>query len=645
MLVVLIGTSFPLIESHAFDGFQHNLAVFDIPYKTFRMRKYDYFIWLDMDGDSLLPSYNRMTVEAVAPTDSIYFNFILRDSISGNDITVDSIRFIFAEDTLNPSYYTIGDTIIVVHSPYTIDPGQQFLVEVHYHGRAYSRPSFTWGSSFPVGMYWEDSAVYTHSEYYGTRNWLPVFDNLYEKVDTVDARIRVPYGWFAVSNGRFVDSTLLADGIVYHWRESHGITPYMMVFAALSRDRYFVLSSQWNYDTLSMEVYAYMIPSAETTLTYILDGLTIFSNLFGPYPFVDEKYSEVQLGGAVEYQTNTFFTPFPFLDNEIISAHELSHQWWAGYITCGTYDDLWLNEGFATYSEVLYKEQKYGSNESLVHRYMIFNSYLGNPAVHEYVLASPDYSTSAWMNLVYFKGAAVLHMIRYTFRRIYGDAYDGDSAFFEFLRFYRNRHARSYVITQDLQNDLEDFTGVDWSLFFQQWVYTPGHPVLSVRWSKEENSGFWNMAIRVNQLQNPAWGYYVIDYPIRVIFSDSSFVDTVIQLDGMPSDTFYFSFPLEPVSLIMDPDNHILDEVENLVLDDERTGKSLFRVAFEENVLVVEAPSSDDYSLRIYDVSGRVVHRARFRGTRYAAGIDLPHGIYIVEILTDGNRRVFRVIN
>ncbi len=608
------------------------------------MRRYDYFIHPDMDGDSLLPSYNRMTVEAVEPTDSIYFNFILRDSVYGNDITIDSIRFIFAGDTIHPYYYAVGDTFIIVHLPYTVTSGQRFVLEVHYHGRAYNRPSFAWGGGFPVGLYWRDSAVYTHSEYYGTRNWLPVFDNLYEKVDTVDARIKVPYGWFAVSNGKLVDSTLESDGIVYHWRESHGITPYMVVFAALNRGRYFVLNNQWSYDTLSMEVLAYMIPGVETTLTYMLDGLTIFSDLFGPYPFADEKYSEVQLRGGVEYQTNTFFTPFPFLDNESITAHELSHQWWGGYVTCGTYDDLWLNEGFATYSEVLYREQKYGPDEAKMHLRTIFSSYMGLPTAYDYVLASPDYSTMAWTRVVYFKGAAVLHMIRYRFRRIYGGAYDGDSAFFEFLRYYRNRHARSYVITDDLRGDLEAFTGADWDGFFQQWVYTPGHPVLDVRWRKEERTGIWNMVVGVSQVQNPAWGYYVIDYPIRIVFTDSSFVDTVVQLDGMPSDTFYFSFPLEPVSLVMDPDNHILDRVANLVLDSERPWKGLFGVAFEGNALVVEAPSRDEYSLRVYNVSGRVVHRAIFRGNRYTAAVDLPHGIYIVEISTGGNRRVFRVI-
>ena len=643
MLGIFILSSVHLFEHAGVRGNPGIYSAVDIPYKSFRMRKYDYFIRPDMVADSLLSSYNRMTVEAVDATDSIYFNFILRDSIYGNDITIDSIRFIFAGDTIHPSHYTVGDTFVVVHLPYTVTSGQRFVVEVHYHGHAYARPSFAWGSDFYVGMHWEDSAVYTHSEYYGTRNWLPVFDNLYEKVDTVDARIKVPYGWFAVSNGKLVDSVLEADGIVYHWRESHGITPYMIVFAALNRDRYFVLNGDWSYDTLSMEVLAYMIPDVETTLTYMLDGLSIFSGLFGPYPFADEKYSEVQLGGGVEYQTNTFFIPLPFFDNEIITAHELSHQWWGGYVTCGTYDDLWLNEGFATYSEVLYKEQKYGPDEAEIHRRTIFGSYMGIPTVYDHILASPDYSTTAWTYIVYFKGAAVLHMIRYRFWRLYGGTAPGDSAFFEFLRYYREQHARSYVITDDLKGDLEAFTGVDWDGFFQQWVYTPGHPVLEVRWRKEMNAGLWDMVVQVEQVQSPSWGYYTVDYPVRIVFSDSSVVDTILPLTGSPSDTFYFSFVSEPAGLVMDPQGHILDRIQLLVAMDENPA-GFYRAYFRGNVLNVITPSEGKFLVRVYDVAGRLVHSGRFSGNRYGVSLNVPTGIYVVEIASGEGKRVFRVL-
>ncbi len=637
MLEVLILSSIhtgPVVNK---EGLLHSR---DIPYKTFRMRKYDYFVWPDVGADSLLPSYNRMTVEAVEPTDSIYFNFVLRDTVYGNHIGIDSIRFIFSTDTVHPAYYTIGDTIIVVHLPHTVGAGQRFVVEVHYHGRAYSRPSFAWGNSFRVGVYWGDSAVFTHSEYYGTRLWLPAFDNLYEKVDTVDARIKVPRGWFAVSNGRLVDSLLLPDGVVYHWRESHGITPYMIVFAALHGDRYSVQDTIWTFDSVSMPVIAYTYGNAGSVLTYMLRGLDLFSTLYGIYPFYDEKYSEVHVGGGTEYQTNTFSGLY-YGDRVVI--HELSHQWWGGYVTCGTYSDLWLNEGFATYSELLYRESL-DSSTIANYRRSYFNQYLYEPDAHDMALVEPEMPGWGWILLVYFKGAAVLHMIRYRFGRIYSDAHVGDSAFFDFLRFYRERHARSYVLTGDLQRDLESFTGVSWARFFEQWVYTPGHPVLDVKWRREQAGSMWNTAIVVNQIQSPGWGYYALDYPVRIIFSDSSYADVILALDGNPSDTFYFSYAHEPISLILDPQEHILDRATVSVLSDEGTHRGLFHVHFDGDALVLKAPSFGDYLLRVYDVAGRMVYRGEFRGNHFRRSIPVASGIYLVEVIAGGKRHIFRVV-
>ena len=637
---MVILTSLPLFEQNS-SFVDYSSSIYDIPYKTFRMRKYDYYIWLDVNGDSLLPSYNRMTIEAVEPTESVYFHFILRDTAHGNDLSIDSIRFIHGADTLIPYYRLIEDTMVVVHLPMTIPSGQRFLIEVYYHGRAGKRPSFAWGSSFMVGVYWFDSAIFTHSEYYGTRMWLPVFDNLYEKVDTVDARIRVPYGWYAVSNGRLVDSLALPDGIVYWWRESHGITPYMIVFAALDRSRYLILDSTWTYGDVNMPVFVYTDSDTVPTLRYMTQGLDVFSTLYGIYPFYDEKYSEVHVGGGVEYQTNTFSH---YIFGQRVVIHELSHQWWGGYVTCGTYNDLWLNEGFATYSELLYMEFA-DSTDVSGYRRSYYRQYLLRTGIHNVPLNSPQYDGSLmWTYLVYDKGAAVLHMMRYRFWRLYGGQYSGDSAFFQFLQYYKNRHARSYVISQDLEQDVESFTGVDWSQFFEQWVYTPGHPVLDVRWGKELSGSLWNMAVVINQIQDDSWGFFTVDYPVRIRFSDSSIVDTVLPLTGASSDTFYLSFVSEPVSLIMDPDEHILDKVNSLVAEDEINETRLYRIFFRGDNLFIRTPEGDMYRYRIYSVNGRVVSEGKFRGPEYSIVLDVSPGIYIVELLSRTSRKVFKVI-
>jgi len=225
------------------------------------------------------------------------------------------------------------------------------------------------------------------------------------------------------------------------------------------------------------------------------------------------------------------------------------------------------------------------------------------------------------------KGSSVLHMMRVTFRRMYGDTTVGDSMFFQALRYYGQQHAHSYATTEDFKNDLEAFTGEDWDWFFQQWVYTPGYPKFYVYWGQNGD----NLTIIVNQIQNPNWGYYTMDYPIRlVVFTDNSPLDTVLSLTGSYSDTFNIQVNGTVSYLVMDPNSDYLDQVYDIVSNAEVAPS--YRISFQGNTLRFEASNGGEYDLELYDLRGRKVFAAVFKGNSLSRTVDLPSGVYIYRL-------------
>lgn len=317
-----------------------------------------------------------------------------------------------------------------------------------------------------------------------------------------------------------------------------------------------------------------------------------------------------------------------------MAVHEMGHQWWGDWVTCGTYDDVWLNEGFATYTEAVYRE--------LTEGYSVYKDYINGDMAYalyygDYPLYGTDFYDNGWY-VIYVKGSSVLHMMRMTFRQIYADTSVGDSMFFEALRYYGNQHAYSYATTEDFRNDLEAFTGVDWDWFFQQWIYTPGHPKFEVYWGQEGN----NLTMVVNQVQNYSWGYYTMDYPIRLIFSDNSTMDTTIHLHGVYSDTFSIYVNGTVSSIVMDPDSNYLDEVLSITSDRERV--PAFDISFRNGNLSLQMPSPGTYRIEIYDTRGRRVFQTGFSGDRFSTALNVPSGVYIYRISTDGKIFTGKVI-
>ncbi|HNK43054.1 MAG TPA: M1 family metallopeptidase, partial [Flavobacteriales bacterium] len=218
-------------------------------------------------------------------------------------------------------------------------------VEVSYHGI----PRYTGFGSFATGQQPDSSAaLWTLSEPYGAKEWWPCKDDLNDKIDSIDLYITTPEGYRAGSNGLLVSEVMGNGHVTYHWRHRYPIATYLISMAVAD---YLVFTHDIviGTDTIPMLTYSWHDDPGMAELNGYDAGeqMTLYSELFGLYPFAEEKYGHAQFGwgGGMEHQTMTSMGGWSYE----LSAHELAHQWFGDKVTCGSWQDIWLNEGFATY--------------------------------------------------------------------------------------------------------------------------------------------------------------------------------------------------------------------------------------------------------------------------------------------------------
>ncbi len=607
-------------------GILERVEMEDAEDKPFDVKKYDYFLWIHpriafYSVHIVVSAYNRIKFLALDFTDSVWVHFV--NEVDGDTIyVIDSIIFEKGEMRWPvEEYYKEGDKLII-RTGMELHPGEEFYVTIYY--REDGRVRDVKATPGPLCFF---------SQPYHNREWLPLYDRYYEKVDTVIATFKIPRDYMVVSNGvRVFDTT---DGVYRYtrWVESYPIAPYLIAFGISRNFREY--RSVWRCGDVVMPIFfwvdsldSWTFWYPDTILKMIEFNLTAISDVFGVYPFYREKYGEINACSPVEYQTVPF-VPF--------SLHEMLHQWWGDWVTAPTHwGDVWLNEGFATYfTGVLLVSDTYMNSpyNPYTPKYSTYREFIDYLEERYFARDSMLAIYGSGFYHAYYKGALVLHMIRMTMRQMVGDSVAGDSLFFDAIRYYSSRHAYSNASTEDFKMDLEEFTGWDWDTFFLQWVYTPGHPRFDVRWRKWESGGVWNMEIVMNQVQDSSWMYYRMKYPVRIEISGGSYIDTVVELRGEPSDTFYFSFVGEPTGIILDPDEYFVEEVVGVV--EEGEGVVAYGVWREGRELIVRVPGGGVHRVEIYDIAGRRRVDREFIGRIFRIYEELPRGVYIYRIVGD----------
>ncbi len=460
-----------------------------------------------------------------------------------SSMTIDSI-FV---DTTKVSFVQHSSTFDVTLDK-AYDLNEPIELQIFYRGVPGSSGFGSFEFSSHSGTPW----VWSLSEPYGAKDWWPCKDHPKDKADSADVFVTCSSSYKVGSNGKLLSVTDNGNGTsTHHWQERYPISTYLISIAITNFSSF---SNWFHYSpTDSMEVLNYVLPehlaSAQSNLPLIIPMLQAYSDMFGLYPFINEKYghSEFGWGGGMEHQTMTSLGGF----SESLIAHELAHQWFGDMITCESWPNIWLNEGFATYLTDMYYERQYGTSAYWSRILSEMNSAKGAVGT-VYVSDSSNVGTLFNGALVYNKGASVLHMLRHVV---------GDSNFFHSMYNYANDPAYKYgtAMTEDFQLVCETTSGMNLDYFFNEWIYGEKYPKYLVQWADTSTDSGYVVTMTVSQstgTTNPSF----FTMPVDVKFSATGWDTTVVLFNDQQAQTFTIPLSHEPTTMQFDPDSWILKD-------------------------------------------------------------------------------------
>lgn len=450
----------------------------------------------------------------------------------------------------SPVAYVHENEIITITLNRTYTQGEEVEVEVTYNGL----PPSSYGA-FGFDSHNGNDMIWSLSEPFGARSWWPCDDWSDDKPDSVDIRITIPAGLIVASNGTLEEVTYNGATDTYWWHEQYPIATYLVSVAIYP---YATYSDYYHYaPNDSMEIQFYIYP--ENVNTYyeenarLKDMIAYFATIYGEYPFLNEKYGQAEFpwGGAMEHQTCTSAGAWAF--NEATIAHELSHQWWGDMVTCGTFNHIWLNEGFARYSEAIWLDHQYGA--AGFWGKMNSTRYYGSGTV--YVPDLNDWNRIFSTNLTYNKASWVVHMLR----GVFGD----DAAFWQFLADYRFAYEGSAATTEQFQAVCEAALGQDMTDFFQQWIYGEHFPRYGYEWANVDMGDHVDLHLSIDQLQTDT-GLFHMPITIRVELEGGGTEDHVID-NSLVHEEYVIQISEEAVAVALDPDDWILKQVQEPIVN------------------------------------------------------------------------------
>ena len=533
-----------------------------------------------------------------------------------NELQVNSIT-----RNATPLTYThTSDQLLTISLGKSLALGEIDSFTISYEG---APPSNGFGS-FEQGTHAGQPVIWTLSEPYGVRDWWPGKQDLIDKIDSVDIYVTTPPGQLAASNGKLMSTTELNGKLIHHWQHRYPIASYLVAIAVTNYSAYSQYLPLDNGDTIEILNYVYpeTATQSQTETERTIQIMANYNRLFGTYPFAAEKYGHAQFGwgGGMEHQTMSFMGGFSFG----LIAHELAHQWFGDKVTCGSWTEIWLNEGFATYLTGLTYEDQSPDIYWPQWKTSTSNSAMSQPGGSVFVDDTTSTNRIFSGRLSYNKGAYLLHMLRWIM---------GDEKFFAACRDYLDSPGTAYdfAYTAELQSYLEQRSGKDLDEFFNDWYYGEGFPSYNLTWTQQADSiVFW-----LDQTQShPSVSFFEMPVPVSVVLNGAS---QIFVLEHSTQGQ-RFSFPIgntviENVSI--DPEIWILSKnntvTEITTSTNQPIGQNSFNVFPNPAQSYVEiVPAKDVFAADFIDNLGR-----KWKTTISAGRIDisaLSPGYYILML-------------
>jgi len=416
-------------------------------------------------------------------------------------------------------------------------------------------------------FYVHSGMVFTDCEPEGARNWFPCWDKPSDKA-ALNLVAKVPASVKLGSNGRLADSVKTGDTIYYNWISRDPVATYLI--SIIGKVNYNLDVEYWknpNNPNEKLELrYYWNQGESVTALSHIKstmkEVLNFFTEKFGPHPFEKNGFATVSSGSQFPWggMENQSLTTLGYNDwNEGTVVHEFAHQYFGDMISPQSWADVWLNEGFATYSEALWSEHKnsYKEYKNEILQYAQYYRY-ANPGTaissDDWKINIPDKEMLFNVAVTYYKGACVLHQLRYVL---------GDSIFFETLKSYAADTSFRYknASIRDFNDKVNSVTGKDFDWFFNAWIYQPNHPVYKNKFNMtQDKDGKYKLNYKFIQTQKQ---FFPMTAEILIKLSDGQEVLKKV-FNEYNLQEFEFTFDKKPSSVIFDPNNDIvLKEIEN----------------------------------------------------------------------------------
>ncbi len=498
-------------------------------------------------------------------------------------------------------------------------------VSIFYHGE----PITDGLGTFYAGDHNGTPELWTLSEPYGAMSWWPCKQDLNDKIDSIDIMVTCPTGNRVASNGLLINEIDMGAQVLFHWKHRYPVPAYLIAIAVTNYEQYsdFVTLESGQ----DLEVLNYVYPESyddwQAASGDIVDIMTFFNQTFEDYPYPDEKYGHAQFGrgGGMEHTTMSFMGGMYFN----LMAHELAHQWFGDKITCGSWEDIWLNEGFATYLQVLCEEEFHPDvweawKSSAISD--VCSEVGGSVKVDD--LSSVNRVFSG--RLSYRKGALLLHMLRWEL---------GNEDFFQSIRNYLAdpELAYGYATTADLIRHLEETADTDLTEFFSDWYSGEGYPSHIVQYAQVGSS----IEVQIDQSQShPSVDFFQLSAPIKFIGSDA---DSILVFPlAYSGQVFEAELDFEVEYAVFDPERWIISKSNIVVagLDalTEENGINAFpNPASSEITVTLKRAVPAGTEAQVYDSTGKLVLKQSLeRGKRFGMNVaNLAAGTYTLRILSE----------
>lgn len=593
----------------------------------------DYKIFVDIRRCFLSPYTKRfngyviITFRVDTALSSINLDAV-NTSITINSVSLSGVSFIHLNN------------ILTISLNKTYNPGEVTQVRIDY----------THINVDDYAFFATDGGLFTDCESERARNWFPCWDKPGDKA-TTDLTAKVPANVRLGSTGKLNDSLITGDTLYYHWISRDPVATYLVSMEG--KVNYNLDIVYWHKisnpnDSVPIRFYYNAGEDPSNIENNVIKPLTAYySQIFTEHPFEKNGFATAPItgfsSGGMENQTLTNICRNCW-GNENLIAHEYGHQWFGDMITCGTWADIWLNEGFATYCEALWAGQKSGD-------YRMYKNSVDDRAAN-YLSTNPGWAiyNPQWAinipplgdlfnyAITYAKGACVLHMFRYVL--------NDTNLFFNCLREYCNDTNYKYknAVTDDFVAKINQVTGQNYSWFFDEWVKQPNHPVYKNTYGfNHDSSGNWIVTFSTVQMQTNS-PFHKMPVVLKITFSDGS--DTLIRImNEVNNQSFEFRFNRQPEELFFDPDNDI-------VLKEVSTTSSIvpFKFILYQNYpnpfnpvtkIKYQIEKYSFVSLKIYDVLGKEIielvndklkpgdYEVSFSGNEYSSGV------YFYQLVAD----------